>query len=70
MTKFCAICGKSRIVGNRIQHHHSQGWRFKAPKSKRVFKPNVKQIKLEYNGQVVKVDVCMKCYKKLRKQGE
>ncbi|HRI05467.1 MAG TPA: L28 family ribosomal protein [Candidatus Dojkabacteria bacterium] len=67
MTKICAICGKGRKAGKRIQHHHSIQWRFKAPKTVRVFKPNLRKIDLEVEGQVIRADVCMKCYKRLRK---
>lgn len=67
-TKVCAICGKGRIAGRRIQHHHSIQWRFKAPKTPRVFKPNLKEIDLEVNGEVVRAHVCMKCLKRMKKE--
>ncbi|MCC7290010.1 50S ribosomal protein L28 [bacterium] len=70
MAKVCAVCGKSNTAGRRIQHHHSVGWRFKAPRSTRVFKLNMRKIDLELSGTVVRTDVCMKCYKKLRKEGK
>ena len=68
MSEICEICGKSTVAGNRIQHKHSVGWRYKAPKSKRKFKPNLKNIDLELDGATVRVSSCMKCYKKLRKE--
>jgi large subunit ribosomal protein L28 len=67
MAKFCEMCGKSSIAGNRIQHHHSIQWRYKAPKTSRTFKPNLRNVNMEINGRVKKVQVCMKCYKRLRK---
>ena len=67
MSKLCEICGKSTVAGNRIQHKHSVAWRYKAPKSKRQFKPNLKNIDLEVDGSLVKATVCMKCYKRLQK---
>lgn len=66
MSKVCEICAKSTVAGKRIQHHHSIGWRFKAPKSLRVFKPNLRSVDLDVEGKHVKATVCMKCYKKLR----
>lgn len=66
MSKYCALCEKSTIAGKRIQHHHSVGWRFKAPRNLRVFRPNVRKVNLEVDGKIVKATVCMKCYKKLR----
>jgi large subunit ribosomal protein L28 len=72
MSKVCEICGKSTVAGNRIQHKHSIGWKYKAPKSKRTFKPNLRRIEVEIEGSDVPVRVssCMKCYKKLRKEQE
>ena len=68
MSKQCYICGKSTVAGRNIQHHHSIGWRFKAPKTTRTFKPNLKKINIEVDGKEMKVPVCMKCYKRLRKE--
>ncbi len=68
MAKVCHMCGKSTIAGKNIQHKHSEGWRYKAPKTNRQFKPNLKKIKLEVDGKPTKVRICMKCYKRLRKE--
>lgn len=72
MSKVCEICGKSTVAGNRIQHKHSIGWRYKAPKSKRQFKPNLRKIEVEIENspQPTRISVCMKCYKRLRKEQE
>jgi ribosomal protein L28 len=69
MSKTCDFSGKKRITGKRIQHHHSEGWRFKAPRTNRVFKTNVREIKVkDSNGKEVKLSIAMKYYKKLRQQ--
>ncbi|MCD4756479.1 50S ribosomal protein L28 [bacterium] len=68
MSKVCYICKKSTIAGKRIQHKHAGGWRFKAPKTNRVFKPNLKKVSLEVDGKKKRVTICMKCYKRLRKE--
>lgn len=70
MSKYCELCEKSTVAGRRIQHHHSVGWRYKAPRSKRVFKPNLRKVSLELDGKLLKVGICMKCYKKLRASAE
>ena len=70
MSKVCEICQKSTVAGNRIQHKHSIGWRYKAPKTKRTFKPNLRTIEVELDGAIKKVSTCMKCYKRLRKEAE
>jgi ribosomal protein L28 len=46
------------------------GWRYKAPHVARQFKPNLRSIDLDIDGEVKNVTVCMKCYKKLRKEAE
>jgi large subunit ribosomal protein L28 len=68
MAKVCYMCGKSTIAGKNIQHKHSEGWRYKAPRTNRQFKPNLKKIELEVDGKPKKVRICMKCYKRLRKE--
>jgi len=70
MAKTCELCGKSTMFGNRIQHKHSVGWRYKAPKTKRGFKPNLRSLAVDIEGTPSTIDVCMKCYKKLRKEQE
>jgi large subunit ribosomal protein L28 len=70
MSKVCYICEKSTVAGKNIQHRHAGGWRYKAPKTNRTFKPNLKKVNLEVNGKPMKVSVCMKCYKKLRRELE
>ncbi len=70
MTKICDFSGKSVIAGKRIQHKHSGQWRFKAPKTNRQFKANIREIKVnDVKGKTVKMNIAMKSYKKLREQG-
>lgn len=68
MAKVCEICGKSTTAGRSIQHHHSIGWKYKAPRSTRTFKPNLRKIKADVDGDIQNIYVCMKCYKKLKKE--
>jgi len=68
MSKICELCGKSTVSGNRIQHKHSVGSRYKAPKTKRVFRPNLRNVNVEIDGTPTKVNICMKCYKQLKKE--
>lgn len=70
MAKVCELCGKSTAAGRRIQHHHSIGWKYKAPRSIRGFKPNLRKIKVDVEGDIQSINVCMKCYKKLNKEIE
>jgi large subunit ribosomal protein L28 len=68
MAKVCELCEKSTVAGRRIQHHHSIGWKYKAPRSRRTFKPNLRNIKVDNAGDVQTITVCMKCYKRLQKE--
>jgi len=70
MSKHCDLCEKITIAGRRIQHHHSIGWRYKAPRTNRVFKPNLRKVDIVVDGKKIKVSTCMKCYKRLRKDAE
>jgi large subunit ribosomal protein L28 len=70
MAKVCELCGKSTIAGKRIQHHHSIGWKYKAPRSVRTFKPNLRKLKVNVEGNSKRIDVCMKCYKRLKLESE
>ncbi len=66
--KVCYICGKTKAAGRTIQHQHAGGWQYRAPKKPRAFKLNIRKVDLEYQGRVIRADVCMKCYKRLRKE--
>ena len=61
MAKICELCGKSTVSGNSIQHKHSGGWMYKAPKTKRTFKPNLRKVKAVIDGDTKTISVCAKC---------
>lgn len=49
----CAICGKKPMSGNNVSHANN--------KTKRVFKPNVKKIRVRVGGSVKRVNICTRC---------
>ncbi len=55
MSKVCDRCGKGPVSGNSISHAHNV--------NKRVFKPNLRNIKIDG----VQQKICMKCLKTLSK---
>ena len=53
----CAICQKKPISGNKISIARSHVSR-RAP---RTWKPNLRSVKAEINGEPKKITVCAKC---------
>ncbi|MDQ6985362.1 MAG: bL28 family ribosomal protein [Candidatus Dojkabacteria bacterium] len=75
MARKCEITGKSTSFGNSKKHRRGKSgaggtWRFKAPKTRRTWRPNLRKVKLEINGVTKRVKISMKAYKKLRKLQE
>lgn len=67
MSKICFFCGKGVKAGGHRRHKYGGGWEYRAKRTSRKFKPNLRKAKVEKEGKVEVVDTCMKCYKKLRK---
>lgn len=55
----CAVCGKKPISGNKISIARSHVSR-RAP---RTWKPNLRSVKAEIDGEIKRVHVCAKCLK-------
>ena len=51
----CDVCGKSVQFGNNVSHSHK--------KTKKMWRPNIKKIKVLDKGSVVKKNVCTQCIK-------
>lgn len=49
----CEICNKGQHFGIRISHSHRR--------TNRVWKPNVRKVRLEVNGVTKSMYVCAKC---------
>ena len=65
MSMQCEVCGKKVMHGQSIKHKHSKGWMYRAPNTKRVWKPNLRKVKIQLdNGQIYVVKMCMSCYKR------
>ncbi|MDM8534148.1 50S ribosomal protein L28 [Clostridiaceae bacterium HSG29] len=55
MAKHCEICGKGQMSGNYVSFSHK--------KTKRTWKPNLKDVKVNVDGTVKKISICSKCLK-------
>lgn len=49
----CEICGKSVAFGNNVSHSNR--------KTNRMFKPNIRRVRVIENGTRKTVDVCARC---------
>lgn len=68
MSKKCFFCGKSVAFAGHRKHKYGGGWEYRAQRTTRKLKPNLRSIKVEKAGKEKVVDICMKCYKKRRKK--
>lgn len=67
----CDLCSKGIMVG--LQHRHHAGvagnrWNRRAPKTQKVFKPNLHVAHIMQDGSKVKVKLCTKCLRMVKKQ--
>lgn len=64
----CERCGKSSLIGFDSSHKHGGGWSMRAPKSRKIWKPNLQRIKISLNGKTKRYLLCTRCIKLLKKQ--
>lgn len=55
----CAICDKTQSNGNKLSITRSHI----SKRSPRTWKPNLRTVKAEIDGQVKRIPVCAKCLK-------
>jgi len=53
MARICTLCGKRRSVGNTVSHSNN--------KTKRVWRPNLQNVRARVEGQVRRILVCTDC---------
>ncbi len=68
MAKKCDVCDKKTVSGNQQFHRHS-AWRFRAPKTKRTWEPNIRSLKIADKSTSEEISICMSCYKRYQKDG-
>lgn len=49
----CEVCGKGTVTGNNVSHSNSH--------SKRTWKPNLQNVKINDKGTVKKIKICTRC---------
>ena len=60
----CEICDKSVSYGNKLSITRSHI----SKRTSRTWKPNLRSVKTEVNGTPMKLQVCSRCLKTLRKE--
>ena len=61
MGKFCQVCEKGLMTGHNVSHSNR--------KSSRTWAPNVQQLRVIVEGTPVRLNVCTRCMRTLRKNG-
>ena len=51
----CEICEKEKVFSMQVSHSHRR--------SSRTWKPNLRSVKAEIDGEVKRIHVCAKCLK-------
>lgn len=66
----CYHCGKGAVFGHSHTHHRGVAggrWKKRAPKTRRLFRPNLQKVTIVENGMQKKVKLCTKCLKRIKK---
>ena len=66
----CFHCGKGVLFGRSHTHHRGVAggrWKKRAPKTQRVFEPNLQKVEVMESGKVMRVKLCTKCIKRIKK---
>ena len=61
MGKFCEVCEKGLMTGHNVSHSNR--------KSSRTWAPNVQQLRVVIGGRPIRVNVCTRCMRTMRKNG-
>ena len=65
----CALCNKGIMIGRQHTHHAGVAggrWKKRAPKTRKVFTPNLHSAKILVNGAMKRVRLCTKCLRKAK----
>ena len=60
----CDMCEKGRMVGKQHRHHAGVAgnrWNRRAPKTQKIFKPNLHVARILIDGIKQKMKLCTKC---------
>ena len=66
----CYHCGKTVIFGRSHTHHRGVAggrWKKRAPKTRKIFSPNLQRFTILEAGKKKQVKLCTKCVKRIKK---
>lgn len=66
----CEYCQKEVQVGRHLRHHRGVAggrWKRKAPKTGRLWLPNLHNVRVIENGKVVRRRLCTKCLRRAQR---
>ena len=66
----CYHCGKGLLFGRSHTHHRGVAggrWKKRAPKTRRIFEPNLQRVEILEKGVVKRIKLCTKCLKRIKK---
>ena len=66
----CFHCGKGVLFGRSHTHHRGVAggrWKKRAPKTQKIFEPNLQRVDALVEGKVKRVKICTKCLKRVKK---
>ncbi len=66
----CYHCGKTVLFGRSHTHHRGVAggrWKKRAPKTQRIFRPNLQKYEIIDGGKQLAVKLCTKCVKRVKK---
>lgn len=66
----CYHCGKGILYGRSHTHHRGVAggrWKKRAVKTQRLFAPNLKKTYIVEKGKIIRVKLCTKCLKRIKK---
>lgn len=66
----CYHCGKGVLFGRSHTHHRGVAggrWKKRAPKTQHIFHPNLQVKEIMEKGETMRVKLCAKCLKRIRK---
>lgn len=70
MKNECYHCGKGKLLGRQHTHHRGVAggrWKKRAPKTLKVFSPNLQKVHIMVGKLAKQVKLCTKCLKRVKK---